>query len=415
MPRKRKLPEGIRTRNGGYYADFYANGRRVRKRLSSQLDVAEELLHELQARADRADFGILDNDYSLSELREQWLRHCRQARKQSTVESYIDNLNNILPRLSANRVLQITVNRVLLYRQERLDAGVSPRTVNMDVGALATMLRWAVLHGMIGTNPVAGIKPLPNDNAKEGRALSHDEVARLLKASKPHWRDVWYAFLVTGLRKEELASLTFRDIDWSARELIVRGGVAKNHRERRIPIDAGLWDILKRLDQGRSDRQPGKGRTPKLTAQTQARFSRDHVFVSTQNTPLTHRSGADSAFMRSCKLAGIQTETYNAEGKLVEHVDLHSLRRTFATSLIANGADPKSVQELLGHRTLDMTMRIYAKIHTHTKRQALGKLPYGQGTLAPEGVLEYPGSVAKPVQNGHQSVTSSGRAVVGLT
>jgi hypothetical protein len=88
---------------------------------------------------------------------------------------------------------------------------------------------------------------------------------------------------------------------------------------------------------------------------------------------------------------------------------------TFATSLIANGADPKSVQDLLGLRTLDMTMRIYAKIHTHTKRQALAKLPYGLGTLAPEGGLEYPGTVGIPVQNGHPTVPSSERAVVGLT
>jgi hypothetical protein len=101
-------------------------------------------------------------------------------------------------------------------------------------------------------------------------------------------------------------------------------------------------------------------------------------------------------------------KTYNSEGKLVEHVDLHSLRRTFATSLIASGADPKSVQELLGHRTLDMTMRIYAKVHTQTKRQALGKLPYGRGTLVPDGVLEYPseaGKQALSVQDGHPMVT----------
>ncbi len=95
-------------------------------------------------------------------------------------------------------------------------------------------------------------------------------------------------------------------------------------------------------------------------------------------------------------------------------MDLHSLRRTFATSLIAAGADPKSVQELLGHRTLDMTMRIYAKINGQTKRQALGRLPYGRGTLAPEGVLEYPsGGHSIPVQNGHQMVTGKEKAVIG--
>lgn len=139
----------------------------------------------------------------------------------------------------------------------------------------------------------------------------------------------------------------------------------------------------------------------------QARFSREHVFVSTQNTPLTHRHCLWSAFKRCCKLAGIQRRTEDADGHELDHADVHSLRRTFATSLIAGGADPKSVQELLGHKTLAMTMTLYAKMHGQTKRQALGRLPYGAGTLARDGVLDYPARSANPVQNGHRIVTST--------
>jgi integrase len=106
--------------------------------------------------------------------------------------------------------------------------------------------------------------------------------------------------------------------------------------------------------------------------------------------------------MRCCGLAEIPTKTPDAEGRLVEHADLHSLRRTFAASLISSGADPKSVQELLGRRTLDMTTR-----------QALTELSYGKGVLAPEGVLPYPGAASIPVQNGHQSVTGTERAAGG--
>jgi len=83
------------------------------------------------------------------------------------------------------------------------------------------------------------------------------------------------------------------------------------------------------------------------------------------------------------------------------------LRRTFATDLITSGAVPKSVQELLGHKTLDMTMRIYAKIHWGTKRSAVVKLSYGQGTIAPAGILPYPGQEGViPVQNGQQLVSN---------
>jgi hypothetical protein len=63
MARTRKLPDGLRLRGRVYYADFCAKGKRVRKRLSSNLDAASEILNDLKARADKADFNLLDNDY----------------------------------------------------------------------------------------------------------------------------------------------------------------------------------------------------------------------------------------------------------------------------------------------------------------------------------------------------------------
>src|SRR5262245_25259716 len=149
------------------------------------------------------------------------------------------------------------------------------------------MLRWGVTHKLIGSNPIEGLSPLPHDEPKDGRALSADEVATLLDKSPQPWRDIWYAFLVTGVRKEELATLTFADIDWESRELVIRGGIAKNHTARRIPIDNGLWEILRQQEAGRKDRQPVEARNPKFRERTFARFSRDHVFVSSHNTPLT--------------------------------------------------------------------------------------------------------------------------------
>jgi integrase len=407
MARPRKLPEGIRVRNGQYYADFYAGGRRVRKRLSGDLDAATEILNDMRARADRADFGLLDNDYSLETLHTEYLRHCRQVLKPATVNRYAICLNNIVPRLAANRVAQVVTDRLRSYRDERLGEGATPRTVNMEATVLGSMLRWAVAEGKIGGNPLGSLKALPHDHPKEGRALNDGEVRRLLEKSPQPWRDIWYALLVTGLRKAELASLTFGDVDWDNREVIIRGGVAKNHRERRLPIENGLWDILRRQEAGRGSREAGPGLTPERTEQIRARFTRDHVFVSKANTPLDQKSALYRAFLCCCDRAEIQIATRDAEGRCVEHVDLHSLRRTFATNLITSGADPETVRQLLGHRTLEMTMKIYTKINNQTKRQALSKLTYGTGSLAPDHVVEYPGNQGLSVQNGHQSATSS--------
>ena len=65
------------------------------------------------------------------------------------------------------------------------------------------------------------------------------------------------------------------------------------------------------------------------------------------------------------------------------------------------GIEAKTDQELMGHATLEMTMKLYAKIHASTKRQAVGKLSWGAGVSDPEHVVSFP---AKS-QNGHRMVT----------
>ncbi|HYT92784.1 MAG TPA: tyrosine-type recombinase/integrase [Gemmataceae bacterium] len=407
MSRKRKLPDGMVTRPGrkGYYADFKVGGRRIQKKLGTDFDAAKSILTDLRARAERADFNLLDNNHPIADLRRQYIAHCKQALEASTVRCYEDWLDTILPALGVVKVSQLTIPAVVAYRERRLAKGRSPRTVNGEVGALATMLNWGVNLGkVIGSNPLAGLVPLPHDRPKEGRPLSDDEVPRLLKASAPHWRDVWYAFLVTGLRKSELASLQFTGefLDWEAREVIVPPWLAKKGVLRRIPMDDELYAILKRLESGRADRKPGKGRGKVSAERVQARFSRDHIFVTTGNTPLTSRGNLRRALLTCLEKAGIERATYAPDGRLLEHVDIHSLRKTFATSLICSGADPKTVQELLGHKTLAMTMRIYAKVRGGTKRQAMARLPYGAGTSAPAHVVQMPARTL-PVQSGEQS------------
>jgi integrase len=387
MARKRKLPEGMTCRPGrrGYYADFRVGGRRVQKKLGTVFDAAKSNLNELRARAERAEFGLLDNDCPIADLRDKYLKRCEQELKAGSVRFYRHLLSGILDWMGVAKVSQLTTARVLAYRDHRL-AAVTPGMVNKNVDRLRAMLAWGVKHSLIGSNPLEHVTPLRHDRRKEGRALTDDEVGRLLQASWQPWRDMWYAYLVTGVREMELAGLRFTDVDWEARELIVRGYQAKNHRERRVPVEDALFAILKRQAQAVATRKPGTLRATWHKFRVAERFSREHVFVTTANTPCS-QGGLYVAFMRCCKRAGIQTRTHDGEGRLVEHVDIHSLRRTFATNAIVNGADPKSVQEVLGHRTLEMTMKIYAKVKGASKRQAVARLSYATGATPPDHVL----------------------------
>ena len=382
----RQLPEGMTRRGRVYWADFRVNGRRIRKSLSTNSKTAKQLLIELRARAERRDYNLMDNNTGLTEIKGLFIKHCQQTLKPETVSLYERRLAAILPHM-APKVTQLTAPAILAYREHRLALGRSAGTVNGEVAVLGILLNWAVDPGrLIGENPIKGVRQLP-ENPKETRPLTKEEADRLLAFSSPHWRDVWYAFLVTGLRSNELAQLRFDAIDWENREIIVRRGVAKNHCSRRIPIDDGLWEILTDRATQREHRQPSTIKGPRGDRMRQ-RFTRDHVFTTVENTPLDVRTAVLNRFLACCRKAGISTLDVSPDGETVQHVDVHSLRATFATDLIVNGADPKTVQELMGHKTLEMTMNIYTKVHTGTKRQAIGRLSYGRGASPGEHIVE---------------------------
>ncbi len=368
MSKASRLPEGMTKRGRVYWADFRADGRRIRKRLSTDLKTARQLLTELRARVERADYSLVDNDLPIVDLQAEYLKHCRQTKKPGTVDRYEDNLAAILPHMPP-KVSGVTIQRVLAYRQQRLAVGISPGTVNMDVAVLGAMFNWGVKYQLIGSNPIKGLDRVPHDRPKEGRPLSGDEVDLLLEHSPQHYADLWYALLVTGMRIGELAAIRFRDVDWESQDIVVPAGVAKNHKARRLPVDGALWEMLLHKREGRT--------------------LEDRVFVNIEGGPL-RRGPVRQGLMRCCKRAGIETRTLDADGHEVEHVDVHSLRRTFATDLIENGADPKTVQELMGHAKLEMTMKLYARIRTGTKRQAVGRLSYGRGVKKPDHLIDFP-------------------------
>lgn len=393
MARPQKLPGGLYQRGKTYCADFRAGGRRVRKKLSRNLEAATKMLNDLRRRTDLADFGILDNDYPVADLKDAYLRHLKQVCRPGTVVSHARCLKIILPELGAIKVSHIHLDGVQQVREARLRSGIRPSTVNRDTTILNAMLNWGVKYAkVIATNPMKGLKRLANDDPKVKRPFTNDEVRRLLEASQEPWRSIWYTLLTTGVRFGELAALRFEDLDWGNREIVIPPHVAKNHKERRVPMDNQLHEILSCQLTERASRQPGRGNGPHLDRRVKAKFTRDHVLVTTQNTPLNGTS-VRKRLLTCCKKAGIAVRTFSPDGKEIEHVDIHTFRVTFASDLLGRGVDPNTVRELLGHSTLTMTMKIYGKVSRQGRRQGIAKLSYGAGAAVPEHILEMPPAV----------------------
>lgn len=375
----RKLPDGLWERNGTYYARFRANGKEVRKRLSTDFRAACQMLNALRARADKADFDLLDNDYSWDDLRSEFLKWAEQSVRNP--KDYKRDLDRFEAYRKVRTVKEIDHSYVIGYRQWRLGqpigtvagkewkkaAGrcVSPRTVNREVATLQNMLNKAVEWKRTGSNPIVTVKPLRQDESrKQRRALSAEEVEAIFREAPEYMKPILRLFATTGIRRDELVSLRFDDVDFEARCIVIRPSVAKSRKRREIPLDDETLAMLADLKEKAKSREPVPGKTP------EGKFSRDHVFVTAANTPL--KNNLLRAFYAICKRAGI--EGAHAGGS----VDLHSLRVTFTTLAIDNGASPKAVQEILGHSTLNLTMGVYAKSTERSKRDAVGALPFAK-------------------------------------
>ncbi len=364
MSRQRKLPSGMWKRGNTYYARFRANGRLVRERLSTDYRAACQMLNDLRARADKADFGMIDNDYPWAKLRDEFIAWAKQSlRCWIEYERDIRSFEKFAPIQS---VREVDEQRVIAFRRWRLDQGVSPRTVNREVSTVKNMLNRGVQWRRIHSNAIAKARPLANDSPRKvRRSLTLEEVEQLFEASDERLKPVWRMFMCTGIRHDELVTLTFSDIDFERKIVAIRASVSKNKKGREIPLDDNMLEMLTSLKEEARHRQPARGLHQESLDKN---FSRDHVFVTRANTPL--HNNLLRSFYRTCRKAGIEDARYRGS------VDIHSLCVTFTTLALENGAPPKAVQAILGHSTLALTMGVYARATDRAMRAAVSALPF---------------------------------------
>ena len=211
-------------------------------------------------------------------------------------------------------------------------------------------------------NPVADLSfSVGSSNARD-RWLSFDEEDLLLQCASPEWlsRVIIFA-LQTGMRRSEILALKWSSVDFQQRFVTVER--SKNNQKRSIPMSNVLYKLL---------------RQPKII-----NFS-ERVFPY-------KATALKDAFERARDKAKLKDFRF------------HYLRHTFATRLVQNGVDLYKVKELLGHKTIAMTMR-YAHHCPESLRssvEVLDKISYKSATL--RGFGENPKD-EKPFKIRHGSV-----------
>lgn len=238
------------------------------------------------------------------------------------------------------KLIEITSRDIERYMQLR-SKDVRPATVNRELALLRHMLNKAIDWGYLQENPAKKVKPFKEPPGRV-KYLRKDEYERLLTVCKltPGLYEIVYTALHTGMRKGELVSLTWGDVDFERMEITLRE--TKNNEIWVIPICDALLSVLEELYQ---------------------KHLGHHVFTREDGTPY---GDPHHRFKTACKRAG------------VEDFRFHDLRHTYASYLVIAGIDIRTVQELMGHKTVKMTMRYSHLSKTHL-RAAVNKIRAGFG------------------------------------
>ncbi len=280
----------------------------------------------------------------------RFLRYLKIERNCSdlTIKSYREDLELLLEYLTdslgqAPSPAQLTPLDLRTYVAALHEAGYAKSSVARRLASLRSYFRFAMREGLCDSNPA---KPLrnPRREKKLPHFLSGREIGKLLAApnrSEPlglRDRAILETLYSAGLRVSELVGINLGDLDLEDGLVRVRG---KGKRERLAPLGSHACRAIKAWLKKRT---PAKGLS-KDQAQAQA------VFLNKFGKRLSTRSVA-RMLEKYLKTTGLDSRT-----------SPHTLRHSFATHLLDAGADIRSVQELLGHKSL-VTTQIYTHVST---------------------------------------------------
>lgn len=263
------------------------------------------------------------------------------------VELFIEWCNDIGEVSAATQVTKNVVRDYLAFLHDR---GATSRTVARKIAALRRFFVWSIRKGWATVDPTQGVHT-PKTKGRLPRPLDEATVVTLLTTEDedaPQWRrlrdravlEILYG---SGLRVSEVCSLNMASCESSGHTLRVMG---KGSKERLVPLSAPAQDAIQQW----------------LTVRREVvgDASGDSLFLSSRGKPIARRDVA-RLLDEACARAGIAGGTHP-----------HALRHSFATHLMDNGADTRSIQELLGHSDAATTQR-----YTHVSKERL-RLAYSE-------------------------------------
>ena len=356
-----------RTKGGkflGWYLRYYdetGKRRQLASKQPTQVD-ARKMLVQIEARIARGEAGIEVRprlSLTFAGLVEQFMSAYDRPRIKD-IDAYkrqrLSVLQKVLPtlgKLIATHIRPEDIARLRDVLLRRFARG----TVKNVLATLSAIFSWAVRQGLAQKNPCQGIeRPTPDQSVD---FLTREEVRALLNAAAADARSRRYGRIrqvavtlavYTGMRKGELFGLRWQDVDLDTRRLTVArsyDGATKSGKPRHLRLPAELVPLLREWRE-------------------ECRLSPTGLVLAAGNGPRRLAGpGADLGLGALLRRAGLRTFPH----------PWHALRHTFASNFIMSGGNMLTLQKILGHSDIKMTL-IYAHLAPDFLGDEMDRLKY---------------------------------------
>lgn len=244
----------------------------------------------------------------------------------------LGGLDNCLPR----------VEQALRDLQAR---GLAGKTLANYAEALTAICDWCVRRGYLADDPLKNLGAFDITPRTRRRAMTTDEIIRLLRVCAPHRRLLLETAFLSGLRAGELRHLTVDHLDRKHNGLRLDAAWTKNRKSGFQPLPQALTE---RLHTFAKSGEPGR---------LYKRFyARRDALLKAPNNPLLYVPSHPARDL-ACDLEAASIPKKTPEGKL----DFHACRVAFITFVIEEGATDKEAQALARHATPQLTFNVYAR------------------------------------------------------
>lgn len=386
----------IRRRSNGTWEGRYSDGRDDKGRQiqrsvygKTRKEVAEKLnavLHNKQTGS-----YVTPNKTMLKDWLIQWLQNYASVSiRPSTYISYEGYVHNhIIPILGDIPIQQITPAVIKNFYNQKFEngrtdgrGGLSAKTIRNLHNMLHQAMEQACINGIIINNPTSGTV-IPRQEKREMRVLSTDEQKKLQSVIHMHRLGFAILFdLATGLRIGELCALRWTDVNFNKCTIKVSRTlqrIKKNLNELEEIDDDGENTCLTNLIEGAVKTPKGFREIPipqniwiKLLEHKEHQ-QQEYIKLG---VPVLHNGFVFSMPYGTCVEPHTMRDALNyllaVSG--TEHANFHALRHTFATRAIENGVNVKTLSDILGHSTVQITMDLYCHSSLDLMRESMNKI-----------------------------------------